>query len=695
MSENHIVTKLREHVAEFIERYGCYGINGYGDRREFVPQLALTEFWTLEKITAVFCHDRNKLILHSAVDIMNHYIVIFSILVLTSGAEHLELFTQEDIKDISLPLLSIPESYRESSHKEAFEGFLKAQWKFFPLPFSVGLNPKPSKKNLSPEMILPISPTAKAKINPEADEKKDMAVLYKVDFHPKSTLLAASVVFKEYLKPGPESQKLYDNEWAMYTQLKEESFNHIVRYHGSFQCLDRRTIVLEYAPGGDLLSFFKKRRIPRTDCQRAQFWQNIFGLFEGLVAIDDLTQYGGHSRDTWHLKGTHQDIRPQNILICGDPSDEDYSVPFKFADMGLAHIRQVKNGGIDRFAVDHFGNGMYSAPEAFRDDGSTKTIRHKSDVYSLGGILSEAFIWAIWGERGRDAYQAERVEATREVRLKGGFHEGAFHDGDGLLHVVERWHDRAVALTNGKAGALSQLILKCTLAADPDLRKTAAQVFQEFKAIIPTLESDSLPRNYVSSKQLQGWPASPLSLATRSQTTTAGSRDSDQSPTPISRNSRVSSMQPNKSAFAPSFTASPDSIEPSIDPLDGLAHDKETQPVSLYVLTNGHWDTTNSSITCGVEKPIERLVKHIVEKNKQANWAMVQFIGFYRDPPSKADRHGKALLKRLDNNLGLERDIVDTRNAKKDVRKILLGPFSTEADESPSDSDSVSDSDSK
>lgn len=57
---------------------------------------------------------------------------------------------------------------------------------------------------------------------------------------------------------------------------------------------------------------------------------------------------------------THQDIRPQNILVCGEPSDEDYSVPFKFADMGLAHIRQVKNGGIDRFAVDHFGNGMYS-----------------------------------------------------------------------------------------------------------------------------------------------------------------------------------------------------------------------------------------------------------------------------------------------------------------------------------------------
>ncbi|KAL3303933.1 serine/threonine protein kinase [Colletotrichum asianum] len=117
---------------------------------------------------------------------------------------------------------------------------------------------------------------------------------------------------------------------------------------------------------------------------------------------------------------------------------------------------------------------------------------------------------------------------------------------------------------------------------------------------------------------------------------------------------------------------------------------EQRHPVSLYVLTNGHWDIRNPSSICSVEKPIERLVKHIVEKNEQANWAMVQFIGFYKDPPSEADRYGKARLKYLDNDLGLESDIVDTRNAKKDVRKILLGPFSTETDESPSDSDSGS-----
>ncbi|KAI8282916.1 Serine/threonine-protein kinase chk1 [Colletotrichum sp. SAR11_240] len=118
---------------------------------------------------------------------------------------------------------------------------------------------------------------------------------------------------------------------------------------------------------------------------------------------------------------------------------------------------------------------------------------------------------------------------------------------------------------------------------------------------------------------------------------------------------------------------------------------EEEQPVSIYVLTNGHWDIRTPKSICNVEKPIVRLVKHIVDKNKQSNWAMVQFISFFRDPPIEADEHGRARLKYLDNDLradlGLERDIVDTRSSKKDVRKILLGSLSPEADESPSESD--------
>ncbi|KAF4842412.1 PR5-like receptor kinase [Colletotrichum siamense] len=761
MSENQIIAQLRRHVDDYIERYDCHGVNGYGSRLPFVPEVALTDFWSVEKITAVLCHDED-LVLHNPEVVMEHYIVVFSILVLTSKAANLDLFTQLDLSDKSLPLDTTPKSYRDSTYNDVFESFMDMQWKFCPMSLYLPLGPKPSKRNLLPDVILPIS--GKEKINPKANEEINTAVLYKTELHRLSIQETVPVVFKEYLKASQDSQRLFDNEWAMYSHLREDSFDHIVRYYGSFSCLGRRTIVLEHAPGGDLLSFFRDRKIPHTDWHRKQFWQNIFGLLEGLVAIDDVTRHHLHTRDTWHLRGTHQDIRPQNILLCGYPSDDDYSVPFKFADMGTAHIRKVKNDGIDRHAVDQFGNGMYSAPEAYRDNGVATGIGHKSDVYSLGGILSEAFIWSIWGERGREAYQAERVEATWEFKLKGGFHEGAFHDGDGLLHVVEKWHDRAVALTDGRADALSQLIMKSMLAADPERRMTATQVSQAFRAIISTLESDSEPQDYLS-KQRKGWPLSPLSLATRSRTTPAGSRDAGQVSTSTTRIQRVSSMQAIKSSIAPFLTASPGPMEPPIfivDDSKSMKHHqeqaartcrvlgkllkkgevdndgqfelyfaskgtcnkvrdstelqrlvdaspfssprcemrtildqvatkviRENQMVSIYVLTNGHWNLQDPRDLCGVEKPIERIVKHMVKKDHQGNWAMIQFVGFYRDLHSEADRYGKARLKYLDDGLKLERDmdIVDTRNAKKDVTKILLGSFSTEADDSPSESD--------
>lgn len=317
MSDNVTVTQLRRHIDRYVEKYECYGVNGCGHRLPFVPEVALTDFWTVEKITAVLCHE--GFISQSPEEIMEHYITVFSILVLTSKAANLSLFTEVNLSDKSLPLDSTPKSYRDSPYNDVFEGFMSTQWKFCPMSLYLPLGPKPSKRNLSPDIIIPI--LRKEKINPNANEETNTAVLYKAELHRLSVqettpvsfpsslkeVMEADafeqVVFKEYLKDGQESQRLFDNEWAMYSHLRESSFDHIVRYYGSFSCLGRRTIVLEHAPGGDLLAFYRDRKPPQTDWYRKQFWKNIFGLLAGLVAIDDFTHHHLHSRDTWHLRG--------------------------------------------------------------------------------------------------------------------------------------------------------------------------------------------------------------------------------------------------------------------------------------------------------------------------------------------------------------------------------------------------------
>lgn len=142
-------------------------------------------------------------------------------------------------------------------------------------------------------------------------------------------------------------------------------------------------------------------------------------------------------------------------------------------------------------------------PEACRDDGEAKGIRGNSDVWSFGGIASEALIWCIWGEQGRADYQTERSEATRLTSLKGGFHEGAFHDGDCLLDVVTERHQRAVAASEESPdwwSRLSDLILRRMLVPEPRQRATATELCREWfgpPRLIPhNTEPIRLPTQY-------------------------------------------------------------------------------------------------------------------------------------------------------------------------------------------------------
>ncbi|KAI3531707.1 serine/threonine protein kinase [Colletotrichum abscissum] len=126
-------------------------------------------------------------------------------------------------------------------------------------------------------------------------------------------------------------------------------------------------------------------------------------------------------------------------------------------------------------------------------------------------------------------------------------------------------------------------------------------------------------------------------------------------------------------------------MAPSLDELVSKAIQNK-KPVSIYVLTNGHWNLKNRDNFCGVDGPIKRLVTHVRRTNEQQNWIGVQFIRFFDDNENPDDKLGETRLKALDDDLkqqtGITRDIVDTRNFDADVRKILLGSVVPDEDNS-------------
>ncbi|KAF4810909.1 Serine/threonine-protein kinase ksp1 [Colletotrichum siamense] len=369
---------------------GCHGRNGYNDRVSFMPRIALDQFWSTERIENILRSppERIQAMSHT---IRSRYVVVFSILVFMSQPEHIPIFIQEAIEDSQLPLAGTPYVFSETPESGIFDEFHKHQWKFCPLEFDNGY--KLSKRRISPYHVVPV--LDKAPINPRAAADEDDVTIYKVTLHP-SCFHQTVVVFKVFSGEDHDTEKMYDNEVDMYSQLvRESAFNHIIRYYGSFETAGLRTIVLEYANGGSLKSFFLNSPPPHSRGNCEQFWNSLMGLLRGLENIHNLNESKRYSKGAWVLRGTHQDIKPQNILLCNTSFENMYDITFKFVDMGTGNIRKMKNQGLDRDALDQAGNGMYSAPEACQDDGEARGIRGNSDVWSFGGIASEALVWSL------------------------------------------------------------------------------------------------------------------------------------------------------------------------------------------------------------------------------------------------------------------------------------------------------------
>ena len=161
-----------------------------------------------------------------------------------------------------------------------------------------------------------------------------------------------------------------DNQW-------------VVQLHASFQDSQNLYLVLEYVPGGDLMSAMMQANIFPEDTAR---------FFAGEIA---LALYSIH-----RMNVIHRDLKLENILLRQDGhiklTDFGLSVNYEKADEGLqavlAEVQELMNEHykLGRNREQHvrgteFGTYAYTAPEILR--GGTATTA--SDFWSLGAILYE------------------------------------------------------------------------------------------------------------------------------------------------------------------------------------------------------------------------------------------------------------------------------------------------------------------
>ena len=87
-----------------------------------------------------------------------------------------------------------------------------------------------------------------------------------------------------------------------------------------------------------------------------------------------------------HKKGiVHRDLKPDNLFVVPDPHDPERE-RIKVLDFGIAKLQQSANDSVKTRTGTLMGTPIYMSPEQCR---GTKTVDHRSDIYSLGIIFFE------------------------------------------------------------------------------------------------------------------------------------------------------------------------------------------------------------------------------------------------------------------------------------------------------------------
>ncbi|KAK4206185.1 hypothetical protein QBC37DRAFT_381340 [Rhypophila decipiens] len=485
MANSDLTGRFKAHLAKYIRDHDCYGHDAF-DKREFVPRDALSRFWTPDQIVNCLCRTRqDERIPADRQNILHHYLAVFSILVFISRSEYISAFmcTETPLDDAHLPIRSTPEEWtHDVKLKEVFEEFDKAQWRFCPLT----LDRRPWKWKLSPYHILPVG--SKRLIDPRSDEEDDDVLVYEADWHPlchRSVLESSRVVLKTYHMRTQAVTNSLNNEIDVYSNLEESAFKHVIGYFGSFEQQGKLTMMLEHASRGNLLDFWEKNALPNTVQDKINFWESFFMLLQALDATHNLNPVAGTAQDTgqWLLKGMHQDIRPQNILIT-ETEGNSFIITFKLTDFGTGHVRRCRYHGFDPMAAQRKGNGMYGPPESVRDDYASRLQLCESDIWFLGSVASEQLVWSIRGNGHRLKYQEERQTATDKTQLRGGYHDGCFHDGECRLPVVDEIHLSVLESIDQDdiiSPIVSKIILDHMLVANVAERSNARNAYAAWK----------------------------------------------------------------------------------------------------------------------------------------------------------------------------------------------------------------------
>lgn len=285
-------------------------------------------------------------------------------------------------------------------------------------------------------------------------------------------------------------------EWETMKHILRAPRNskNILETFGTLQ-LDKSTFSL-FMPlaESDLGEWTKKNPPPKFDLEiwKAGILTCMSGVADGLEFLHSgIKDSSGHRMVCYHL-----DLKPANILVFSDDSEQGKMV-WKISDFGisrvkLAHHQQPTDistlfeergtGTSVSGTVNQHPGGSYLAPES---STSKPDMTKKSDVWSLGCVISVIITYLSEGQTGIDKYKEDRLAKSgrdfffAHSRIPGPLRRNpsVHKQHTSLIEAAKRRNEKEGKMLKGLLDYIEARVLQ----VDPGRRDSAGSIYERLQ----------------------------------------------------------------------------------------------------------------------------------------------------------------------------------------------------------------------
>lgn len=246
----------------------------------------------------------------------------------------------------------------------------------------------------------------------------------------------ANVAIKEILTvedddiSRQEAHEVFEREAKALSEISDLQHDHIIERVSAITRGEKHYFMFQWADGGNLREFWQTN--PTTELTPGRVRDILIqlrGLTDALAALHFYRGNGNYR---------HGDLKPENILRFKNPkfmNDKVHIGTLKIADMGLARYHKNETDARPDPTSAKYGTARYEPPEV-STNRLNKARSRLYDVWSLGCVVLELMIWALFGFKELEEFNA---------RIRDG--NGRFYetqgDGNAQVHpVVVEWMRR-------------------------------------------------------------------------------------------------------------------------------------------------------------------------------------------------------------------------------------------------------------